>query len=63
VPTPGVGNGAISFIRADLPATLQVGIIGNAWGAPFQTEAEYDYIHFGKAATAGDCTAPITSQL
>jgi hypothetical protein len=61
--TPGVSGGFVRFARADLPATLEVGVVGNAWGAPFQTRAEFDYIRFGAANQIADCTAAIATPL
>jgi hypothetical protein len=62
-PTPGVADGLIRFVRTDLPPVLQVGVVANAWAPPYQTEAQFDYIHFGAVATAADCTRPIDTLL
>lgn len=59
-PTPGVVvGGVIRFLRPDLPATVQVGLMVGAWDAPLDTRAEFDYLRFGEARTAADCTAPL----
>lgn len=63
VATPGVDATHLSFTRTDLPSTLQVGLIANAWGAPAQTRGQFDYIHLGAVSTVADCTAPILHPL
>jgi hypothetical protein len=61
----GNGAGTVSCIsgnvlacdRADLPATLDVGIIVGTWSAPLEARGEFDYVRFREAQTAADCTA------
>ena len=48
-----------TFTRPDLPATLQAGMIVNAWQAPANLQARFDYVRYGQVQTAGDCVAPI----
>jgi hypothetical protein len=40
--TPGVAGGLLRFERADLPATVQVGLMAGVWDAPLETLATYD---------------------
>lgn len=56
---PGVGNSLPMYFPLDLPATVQVGVIGHAWGAPYETQAEYDCVRFAATppASLADCTA------
>jgi hypothetical protein len=52
-----------TYTRPDLPGTLQVGMVTNAWppqGGPDRNiEARFDYIRVGSVASVADCTATI----
>lgn len=48
-----------TYARPDLPDDLQVGIVGNAYTAPPDLQAQFDYVRFGTATDARSCTAPI----
>lgn len=55
-----------AFPRADLPATLQVGLIMNAWppdaqGVARNVRGEFAEVTFGNVSSTTDCTADITS--
>lgn len=52
---PGDGNSMPMYFDLDLPDTIQVGVISHAWGSPYETQAEYDFIRFAQ-------TAPTTQQ-
>lgn len=57
-----------AFPRADLPATLQVGLIMNAWppdmqGVARNVRGEFAEVTFGAVSGVADCTADITSPL
>ncbi len=46
-----------NFVRNDLPATLQVGMVVNAFAAPPDLRAEFDYIRLRPTpSVVGDCT-------
>lgn len=44
------------YARADLPATLDVGLMANAWQSPATIRAEYDYIRLQVPTVASDCS-------
>lgn len=46
--------------RADLPATLQVGMIANGYEPPPDLHARFDYIRFGSVTEVADCTAALS---
>ncbi len=53
------------YQRPDLPSTLQLGFITNAWppGAvtePRNMQGRFDYVHYGPAPSSAACTAPIS---
>jgi hypothetical protein len=48
-----------SYVRADLPASLQLGLMTNAVGPPDGLRAEVDFVRFGVPTTQADCTAPL----
>jgi hypothetical protein len=54
------------YPRGDLPATLQVGLITNAWppgnDMPRNLQARFDYVRFGNVTGAADCTADFEPQ-
>lgn len=54
-----VPGGVIRFLRPDLPATVQVGVVVGAWEAPLETRAEFDYLRFGAPRSLADCAAPL----
>lgn len=45
-----------SYERADLPSTVQVGLMANAWETPADLLAEFDYIRFDRPGDLQDCT-------
>lgn len=60
---PGFGNSMPMYFELDLPDTIQVGVISHAWGSPYETRAEYDFIHFAQdpPASQGDCINGFTA--
>lgn len=59
-PTPGVvPGGVIRFVRPDLPATLQFGLMAGNYEAPYETEARFDYVRFAAASAPDDCVRPL----
>lgn len=48
-----------TFDRPDMPATLDVGLITNAWESAPDLHATVDYVRFGVPATLADCTAAL----
>lgn len=54
---PSMGNSTPMYFDLDLPDTVQVGIMGHAWGSPYDTRAEFDYVRFSATppATTGEC--------
>jgi hypothetical protein len=47
----------LRFTRADMPASLQVGIMTGAWGGALNSRGEFDYVRFSEASQLSDCTA------
>jgi hypothetical protein len=47
------------FDRADLPGTLQVGLIANGYGATPDLTATFEWVRFAVPSSEADCTAPI----
>lgn len=45
-----------SYERPDLPQTLQVGLMANAWEAPADLLAEFDFVRFDRIGGPEDCT-------
>lgn len=57
MPTPGTSSGMpLRFLRTDLPATLQVGVMTGTWAAPHDARGEFDYVRFAPASSLADCT-------
>ncbi len=57
-PTPGTSSGMpLRFLRTDLPATLQVGVMTGTWAPPHDARGEFDYVRFAPATSLADCTA------
>jgi len=48
------------YDRADMPATLQVGLMAHAWSGPEDLRANFDYARFAVPQSASECTLPIT---
>lgn len=44
------------YERPDLPQTLQVGMMANAWEAPADLLAEFDFVRFDRIGGPEDCT-------
>lgn len=51
-----------TFERADLPQTLNVGIMSNAWEVPADIRAEVDYLRFSVPSGLADCTVEALNQ-
>lgn len=47
-----------TFVRSDLPVTLQVGMVANAYDQA-DLKATFDYVRFGVPQTEADCTAEL----
>jgi hypothetical protein len=47
----------VRFTRADLPASLQVGIMSGTWDGTQDVKGEFDYVRFSEATTLTDCIA------
>ncbi len=47
---PAAGESTAMYFELDLPDTIQVGVIAHAWSAPYETQAEYDYVYFSESA-------------
>lgn len=45
-----------NYARPDLPDTLDVGLMANAWESPATIRAEYDYIRLQVPTQASDCS-------
>lgn len=48
-----------TFDRPDMPSTLDVGLITNAWGNQPDLHATVEYARFGVPQTIADCTAAL----
>lgn len=54
---PGLNaNGPMRFQRADLPATLQVGLMANDIGNAATGEARFDYLRFSRISNFENCS-------
>jgi len=52
-----------AYVRNDLPQTLDVGLLANAWEVPASIRAEFDYIRLSVPADAAACsTASLNAQ-
>ncbi len=47
----------LRFTRADMPASVQVGIMTGAWSGALNSRGEFDYVRFSEATQLSDCTA------
>jgi hypothetical protein len=54
---PPLGESVPIHFDLDLPDTVQVGVMGHAWAAPYDTRAEFDYVRFAENAptTQNEC--------
>ncbi len=56
---PGFGNSMPMYFELDLPDTIQVGVMAHGWSPPYETRAEFDFIHFSAMlpSVQADCVS------